>query len=103
MTFVPTRPPSSRRVTPSGGARQLLVLSLLLGLLLAVAALASFALGALFLLFLYVTKKYRQIPALCLDHPGLEPREQPEAIEPQADLEKPEAQEDGQEPEDRES
>ena len=64
---------------------------------------ASFALGALFLLFLYETKKYRQIPALCLDHPGLEPREQPEAIEPQADLEKPEAQEDGQEPEDRES
>lgn len=64
---------------------------------------ASFALGALFLLFLYVTKKYRQIPALCLDHPGLEPREQPEAIEPQADLEKPEAQEDGQEPKDRES
>ena len=46
MTSVPTRPPSSRRATPSGGARQLLVLSLLLGLLLAVAALASFALGA---------------------------------------------------------
>ena len=52
-----------------------------------------------------MTKKYRQIPALRLDHPGLEPREQPEAIEPQADLEKPEpeAQEDGQEPKDRES
>lgn len=46
MTSVPTRPPSSRRATLSGGARQLLVLSLLLGLLLAVAALASFALGA---------------------------------------------------------
>lgn len=46
MTSVPVRHPSSRRATPTGGARRLLALSLLLGLFLAGAALASFALGA---------------------------------------------------------
>lgn len=45
MTSVPAWRPSSRRATPSGGARRLLVLPLLLGLLLAGAALASFSLG----------------------------------------------------------
>lgn len=46
MTAVPVRHPSSRRATPTGGARRLVVLSLALGLLLALAALASFGLGA---------------------------------------------------------
>ncbi|WP_237199896.1 FecCD family ABC transporter permease [Rothia nasimurium] len=46
MKVAPVRPPSSRRATPAGGARRLVVLSLALGLLLALAALASFGLGA---------------------------------------------------------
>lgn len=46
MKVAPLRPSSSRRATPAGGARRLVVLSLALGLILALAALASFALGA---------------------------------------------------------
>lgn len=46
MTAAPARPSTSRRAAPAGGARRLVVLSFALGLVLALAALASFALGA---------------------------------------------------------